>query len=380
LFAREDAKQNVNIVGLIEKEVFSVAEIMSLIQFGLCERTTGVTSANIDSSRSHAILQIIMYNEETQLMHSKINFIDLAGSERAADTLDRSRQTRIDGAEINKSLLALKECIRAIDQSHNYTPYRASKLTMVLRDSFIGECKSLMIANVSPTLSCCEHTLNTLRYADRVKELKKGKEAPTNEYDMLSKALMLPRQKNNIKKKPVNEFKSPQSLKAEKAGYLKKADNVNGMNIASTNTKISRLTDNAMMLKKLFNKPSKDDNDQQGIDDIDGKVVHVKSDYPPEDAVENHQRLIQQILKEEEELIKNHKTHIDNIMEKVKGEMELIQEASGPKSELEDYINNLEGILDEKETLVEGLQKQISTLKKHLVQEDEMSKIMMEYN
>ena len=353
---------------------------MSLIQFGLCERTTGITSANIDSSRSHAILQIIMYSEQTQLMHSKINFIDLAGSERAADTLDRSRQTRIDGAEINKSLLALKECIRAIDQSHNYTPYRASKLTMVLRDSFIGECKSLMIANVSPTLSCCEHTLNTLRYADRVKELKKGKEAPTNEYDMLSKALMLPRQKNNMKKKPVNEFKSPQSLKAEKAGYLKKADNVNGMNIASTNTKMSRLTDNAMMLKKLFNKPSKDDNDQQGIDEIDCKVIHVKSDYPPEEEVEDHQRLIQQILKEEEELIKNHKTHIDNIMEKVKGEMELIQEASGPKSELEDYINSLEGILDEKESLVEGLQKQIGTLKKHLIQEEEMSKMMMEYN
>ena len=146
---------------------------MSLISFGLTERTTGITSANIDSSRSHAVLQILMYSQDNNMLHSKINFIDLAGSERAADTLDRSRQTRIDGAEINKSLLALKECIRAIDLSHNYTPYRASKLTMVLRDSFIGECKSIMIANVSPTLSCCEHTLNTLRYADRVKEIKK---------------------------------------------------------------------------------------------------------------------------------------------------------------------------------------------------------------
>jgi len=61
LFAREDAKQNVNIVGLIEKEVNTVDEIVSLIAFGLSERTTGITSVNIDSSRSHAILQIQFY-------------------------------------------------------------------------------------------------------------------------------------------------------------------------------------------------------------------------------------------------------------------------------------------------------------------------------
>ena len=81
--------------------------------------------------------------------------------------------SRIDGAEINKSLLALKECIRALDQDKRYTPFRGSKLTQVLKDSFIGNCRTTMIANVSPSKSCCEHTLNTLRYADRVKELKK---------------------------------------------------------------------------------------------------------------------------------------------------------------------------------------------------------------
>lgn len=81
--------------------------------------------------------------------------------------------SRIDGAEINKSLLALKECIRALDQDKRHTPFRGSKLTQVLKDSFIGNCRTTMIANVSPSKSCCEHTLNTLRYADRVKELKK---------------------------------------------------------------------------------------------------------------------------------------------------------------------------------------------------------------
>ena len=104
-----------------------------------------------------------------------MSFIDLAGSERGADVIDREKKTKIDGAEINKSLLALKECIRALDKAGKgtYLPFRGSKLTQVLKDSFLGNSKTTMIANVSPALSCCEPTLNTLRYADRVKDLKK---------------------------------------------------------------------------------------------------------------------------------------------------------------------------------------------------------------
>jgi kinesin family protein 2/24 len=106
--------------------------------------------------------------------YGKMSFIDLAGSERGADTMNTNKQTKMDGAEINKSLLALKECIRALDLEKKHLPFRGSKLTQVLKDSFTGNSKTTMIANVSPASSCCEHTLNTLRYADRVKELKKG--------------------------------------------------------------------------------------------------------------------------------------------------------------------------------------------------------------
>lgn len=109
-------------------------------------------------------------------MHGKLSFIDLAGSERGADVSDQNKQTRIDGAEINKSLLALKECIRAIDLNKNHTPFRGSKLTLVLKDSFTGNCRTVMIGNISPSNASSEHTLNTLRYADRVKELKKPNE------------------------------------------------------------------------------------------------------------------------------------------------------------------------------------------------------------
>lgn len=104
----------------------------------------------------------------------------MAGNERGADTSSANRQTRMEGAEINKSLLALKECIRALGRKGGHLPFRASKLTQVLRDSFIGDkSKTCMIAMVSPGLSSCEHTLNTLRYADRVKEL--GAADPVNQ-------------------------------------------------------------------------------------------------------------------------------------------------------------------------------------------------------
>jgi hypothetical protein len=68
--------------------------------------------------------------------------------------------------------LALKECIRALDQNSKHVPFRGSTLTSVLKDSFIGNCRTVMIANVSPGTSSCEHTMNTLRYANRVKQLK----------------------------------------------------------------------------------------------------------------------------------------------------------------------------------------------------------------
>lgn len=97
----------------------------------------------------------------------------MAGSERGVDTNKASRTTRLEGAEINTSLLALKEVIRAlaVGDSAQHIPFRGSKLTQVLKESFVGEnCKAVMIACVAPNLSNCEHTLNTLRYADRVKE------------------------------------------------------------------------------------------------------------------------------------------------------------------------------------------------------------------
>lgn len=189
---REDHKQQVNIVNLTERSCHNVDDIMNALSKGMQLRAQGTTGANSESSRSHAIMTMSLMHYGK--LYSKMSFIDLAGSERGADTINTDKQTKMDGAEINKSLLALKECIRALDQDKKHTPFRGSKLTQVLKDSFVGNSKTTMIANISPASSCCEHTLNTLRYADRVKELKKDTNGkPLTKEDKLSKELMLAR-------------------------------------------------------------------------------------------------------------------------------------------------------------------------------------------
>jgi hypothetical protein len=157
----------------------------------------GSTGANEKSSRSHAILQLTLKSPDGQDFQGRFTFIDLAGSERGADRKSAEREVRLEGAEINKSLLALKECIRAIDQDSSHLPFRQSKLTQVLKESFLGQCQTCMIATVSPTANNFEHTVNTLRYADRVKELG-GPSAVPEEQKSLSRQLSTSRLKENI--------------------------------------------------------------------------------------------------------------------------------------------------------------------------------------
>ena len=253
LQAREDGKGNICIVGLVEKNTKNIQELLDIIDYGLTSRTVGITGANLDSSRSHAILQISIKTKQGE-NYSKISFIDLAGSERAVDTIDTNKKTKIDGAEINKSLLALKECIRALDLEKRHKPFRGSKLTLVLRDSFIGNCLTLMIANISPCLSCSEHTLNTLRYADRVKELRKPRHEKENENiksgnhelskkekerKLLDDLLMMPKNNNHNIKYNV-EIKNGDS---EKINNLIINHNYNFMKIKNKNNLIEQNKD-----------------------------------------------------------------------------------------------------------------------------------------
>uniref|UniRef100_A0A665TRR1 Kinesin-like protein n=1 Tax=Echeneis naucrates TaxID=173247 RepID=A0A665TRR1_ECHNA len=168
----EDDRQQVQVVGLEEVYVTTAEEVIRMIQTGSACRTSGQTSANANSSRSHAVLQIVLRRNDratTLPLHGKFSLVDLAGNERGTDVSSNDRSTLVETAEINRSLLALKECIRSLGKNSDHIPFRMSTLTKVLRDSFIGEnSKTCMIAMVSPGMASCEYTMNTLRYDTNV--------------------------------------------------------------------------------------------------------------------------------------------------------------------------------------------------------------------
>ncbi|CAH1795258.1 unnamed protein product [Owenia fusiformis] len=175
---REDAK-GVQIANLSEVEASTTEEVMEKLTQGNAERTQEPTAANKTSSRSHAILQVTVRQthrlpgNKKNIRCGKLFLIDLAGSERASNTHNRGKRM-VEGAHINRSLLALGNCINALCDKNGsrYVNYRDSKLTRLLKDSLGGNCKTVMIAHTSPASLHFEESRNTLLYADRAKHIK----------------------------------------------------------------------------------------------------------------------------------------------------------------------------------------------------------------
>lgn len=173
---REDPLRGPTIVGVTNLPVTDTESVMALLQDGNRRRTQEATAANATSSRSHAVLQVQVELRErggTSMRVAKLSLIDLAGSERAARTKNVGRRLQ-EGANINRSLLALGNCINALASGTRgaYIPYRDSKLTRLLKDSLAGNCRTVMIAAVAPSEACFEETINTLKYANRAKNIK----------------------------------------------------------------------------------------------------------------------------------------------------------------------------------------------------------------
>lgn len=179
LMLREDSSQAVTVFGLSSHHPKNVQEVMDMIIQGNEYRTVSPTEANATSSRSHAVLQINVAqkdrNADVNEPHTMatLSIIDLAGSERASVTKNRGVRLT-EGANINKSLLALGSCINALcdKRQRAHVPYRNSKLTRLLKFSLGGNCKTVMIVCVSPSSAHFDETQNTLRYANRAKNIQ----------------------------------------------------------------------------------------------------------------------------------------------------------------------------------------------------------------
>ncbi|KAG8577308.1 hypothetical protein GDO81_010135 [Engystomops pustulosus] len=194
----EDSNGGIYTVGVTTRNVASEVEMMQCLKLGALSRTTASTQMNVQSSRSHAIFTIHLCQtrvclkldteenldnritsessqmNEFETLTAKFHFVDLAGSERlkrTGATGDRAKE----GISINCGLLALGNVISALgDQSKKVThvPYRDSKLTRLLQDSLGGNSQTVMIACVSPSDRDFMETLNTLKYANRARNIK----------------------------------------------------------------------------------------------------------------------------------------------------------------------------------------------------------------
>uniref|UniRef100_G3VJ94 Kinesin-like protein n=1 Tax=Sarcophilus harrisii TaxID=9305 RepID=G3VJ94_SARHA len=178
---REDAKGSIQIAGITEVSTTNAQEIMQLLIKGNKQRTQEPTAANKTSSRSHAVLQVTVkqrsrvkdLSEEVRV--GKLFMVDLAGSERASQSQNRGKRMK-EGAHINRSLLALGNCINALSEKggsrSQYVNFRDSKLTRLLKDALGGNSRTVMIAHISPASIYFEESRTTLIYAYRAKNIK----------------------------------------------------------------------------------------------------------------------------------------------------------------------------------------------------------------
>ncbi|KAL3631890.1 Kinesin-like protein KIN-13B [Castilleja foliolosa] len=361
LCMREDGKQQVCIVGLQEYRVSDVETVKELIEKGNATRSTGTTGANEESSRSHAILQLTIKRSvdgsesKPPRVVGKLSFIDLAGSERGADTTDNDKQTRMEGAEINKSLLALKECIRALDNDQGHIPFRGSKLTEVLRDSFVGNSRTVMISCISPTSGSCEHTLNTLRYADRVKSLSKGN---NSKKDILASTSNL---KESIAQ-PLSSLPPLASAFDDDAGDPEQNDREE---YDDEYYEPERPTWKKNMKVESY-----------GFLNMDDKMKRangqLKWTEPPKAEMKqsNSDDNLNALLKEEEDLVNAHRKQVEETMDIVRQEMNLLVEADQPGNQLDDYISRLNAILSQKCAGILQLQNRLAHFQKRLKEQN----------
>ena len=183
IYEREDAYGKVNLTNI--KSITLNNNISNIIDLIKKNRVVGKSGQNDASSRSHLLFQINNGN-------NFLKILDLAGSERASVSVYINKDVFRENAEINQSILNLKECIRGLKNNNAHIPYRGSKLTRILKDSFERRTENYILATVSPEKENIADSINTLNYISDFQIIKKK---PT---------VKLPRIQTNLNNKPGN--------------------------------------------------------------------------------------------------------------------------------------------------------------------------------
>lgn len=277
LFIRETTSNGVSVSGAIEENVASAEDMFSALERGSLYRTTASTNMNLHSSRSHAIFTIIMeqhlpragvenlmkdgknnttMEEEIEYRTAKFHFVDLAGSERAKRTGATGKRLQ-EGININMGLLALGNVISALgakgDQHKTklYVPYRSSKLTRLLQDSLGGNSKTLIIACISPSSNSVDESLNTLRYANRAKNIRNkpilNTDPASSQISLLKREIKRLKEQLESSESGMSDFELEQQL-------LRLIDDLNEEKVAHSRLKdnfLSQAAENDVLKEKL---------------------------------------------------------------------------------------------------------------------------------
>ncbi|MEW5313809.1 MAG: hypothetical protein WDW38_005346 [Sanguina aurantia] len=160
-----------------------ISHVTALVAKGTRHRAVRNTEMNLNSSRSHAILQLVLEQwpgggdapgggrEAGTVVRSKVNFVDLAGSERWHDGVAMVADRVAEMTAINSSLSALAGVVAALTERSKFVPYRDSKLTHLLQDSLGGNCRTTIIATLSPSADAFDESTSTMRFADRARSI-----------------------------------------------------------------------------------------------------------------------------------------------------------------------------------------------------------------
>ena len=415
----DDSKGITQIFGLQEFIAETPEDMRLIIDKANAVRTTHNTVTNETSSRSHAICNIKI-KEKSSKDFGKLSLVDLAGSERAQETQSNNRTRRAEGAEINKSLLALKECIRALQARKTsgnndiHVPFRASKLTHVLRDSFVSKSdksRIIMISCINPSYISSNHTINTLRYSDRLKEqtvymqkqiVNNKLKFNYNNYNSNNNQQHQTKNNNNRQKKEIDREKELEEINMNV--FIAKDDILNDINFDER----INLEDDLLEFKKIEN-PNKyensknikndididddklmtpekniDNNNEKRIDDEMEDLIYLKKTvskdgkFISDDFIKYH-KLTDTIIQDEDDIINMHMEVIKQDAKLLTEEGKLISLIKGigaeeEKIEVDEYIKRLENVLDQKINLYSGLHNKIDIYKGHLREEDQMRK------
>jgi len=420
----DDKKGNVHIFGLEEILTETPDDMRLIIDRANSIRTTHNTVTNETSSRSHAICNITIKENGSDEEYGKLSLVDLAGSERAQETQSNNRQRRAEGAEINKSLLALKECIRALDARKTsgnndiHVPFRASKLTHVLRDSFVSKSdksKIIMISCVSPSYCSSNHTINTLRYSDRLKEqtsiMSKQNNNNTPNYGNNSQRVRTHsshRNNNNNNNNNSNNnhhgnhhsnsgnhgngksgFGKENNKKENEKFYdinnINNEDDIN-MNVFNVKDDILNdinfdkldIEDDIDFPKNNIIKNEEIENEGEEDDLLYLKKTSKDGKYISDDFLK-YNKLTNQIVEDEDDIVNTHMTVIKSDAKMLTEEGELITKIKGIGGQTEDftmdeYLIQLEEMVDKKISMYSNLKGKLDIYKKHIKEEDEMRK------